>query len=105
MYRGNVKLAGEARPGSATYEEYCRSAHFDGVDDFAEVAYDKRFHGEDFTVEAWVKLDHVPRDYGSVVTSRQAPQRTAGYAIYISPEGQWEFWTGNNGDWSVLEGS
>ncbi len=100
-YRGDIARDGSPRPGD---EAPVGSANFDGQNDCIEVLHDGRLSPEDFTLEAWVRLDRVPRDHASILTSRGAPSPSTGYVLYISPQGEWAFWTGAAKDWDKLTG-
>ena len=100
LYRGDVEFTSQVRPKSDS--EY--SAIFDGINDYVEVEHDEHLNGEDFTVEGWIRVPQRPRDFASIVTSRNDSGRTAGYIIYVAPAGNFQIWTGNGSNWAQLEG-
>jgi hypothetical protein len=58
-----------------------------------------------FTFAAWVYPAAATGDYQSVITSRRGTSPSIGYVLYITPGGNWTFWTrGNSGGWSTLDG-
>ncbi|MBE0534661.1 MAG: hypothetical protein IH624_03260 [Phycisphaerae bacterium] len=62
-----------------------------------EIPYTDKLNTDSFTVTAWVKPTPTGA-YQAVVSSRDdAPAK--GYILYVNPNGQWAFWTGNTG-WS-----
>lgn len=82
------------------------SATFNGTDSTITVPFSPDLNPESFTVSLWTR----PTDttgYRSPITSRddfEAGVETHGYIVYITPGGQWSFWTGD-GDpgWAAID--
>ena len=100
LYRGDVQFTSQVRPSSQS--EY--AATFDGLNDYVEVEHNEQLNTEDFTVEGWIRIPHRPKDYASIITSRNDSGRTAGYIVYVTPAGKLQLWTGNGSNWAQLEG-
>jgi len=56
-----------------------------------------------FTLELWARPTGIEPVYRSALTAREGdPPR--GYALYLGPGGEWQWWTGTGAEWDVLVG-
>jgi len=76
---------------------------FDGTDDYVEIPYSASLNPDEFTVEAWAKVEGGEGTYRSVITSRNAFLHR-GYKIYAAANDKWQFWIGDGGSWRTIEG-
>jgi len=94
------------QPGAVT-NDTDTAAGFDGVSGKLEVPYNAALNATPFSLECWAKPGFLAAtDYAAVVSAR-VPDPEAGYTFYVPPNStnsQWQFWTGNGGNWNVQLG-
>jgi len=74
-------------------------AAFNGATDMADVEYSPELNPETFTVSVWAYPDPAGLSYRSPITSRDDGP-TRGYILYITPDDNWAFWTGQGTGWN-----
>ena len=90
-----------ANANTGTSASFPDSGHID-------IPFDAALNPESFTVALWTNSSAVGGVYRSPLTSRDdvnGGDSTHGYIVYINPNGNWDFWTGD-GDpgWDGMEG-
>jgi hypothetical protein len=82
------------------YKQGSGAASFNGSNYF-ERANDGRFSPDNFTVACWIKPVDSAGNYQSIATCRNGiSPNVTGWMIYIAPDNNLQFWTGNNSGWS-----
>jgi len=82
------------------YKQGSGAASFNGSNYF-ERANDGRFSPDNFTVACWIKPVDSAGNYQSIATCRRGlSPDVSGWMIYIAPDNNLQFWTGNNSGWS-----
>jgi hypothetical protein len=82
------------------YKQGSGAASFNGSNYF-ERANDGRFSPDNFTVACWIKPVDSAGNYQSIATCRRGfSPDLSGWMIYIAPDNNLQFWTGNNSGWS-----
>ena len=76
---------------------------FDQNGEEVEVPFHADLNQETFTISAWVSITPGSTGHRAVVSCRDvAPQR--GYIFYVTPNNDWQFWTGGNNTWNKVSG-
>jgi hypothetical protein len=76
------------------------AALFDGSNYF-QIANDGMFSPDNFTVACWIKPVSSTGDYQSIATCRTGySPNLSGWMMYIHPDNNLQFWTGNGSSWS-----
>jgi len=76
------------------------AALFDGSNYF-QIANDGKFSPDNFTVACWIKPVSSDGDYQSIATCRTGySPNLSGWMMYIHPDNNLQFWTGNGSSWS-----
>jgi hypothetical protein len=76
------------------------AALFDGSNYF-QIANDGKFSPDNFTVACWIKPVSSAGDYQSIATCRTGySPNLSGWMMYIHPDNNLQFWTGNGSSWS-----
>jgi hypothetical protein len=82
------------------YRQGSGAASFNGSNYF-EIANDGKFSPDNFTVACWIKPVSSAGDYQSIATCRTGySPNLSGWMIYIHPDNNLQFWTGNGSSWS-----
>jgi hypothetical protein len=85
-------------------------SRFDGQTSVMDVDYAESLNPDAFTLEARVRTDGSGKDFQTIISSRDDQLdpadgiRSRGYMLYVAPEGNLEFWTGQGAGWHELEG-
>ena len=76
---------------------------FDQNGEEVEVPFHADLNQETFTISAWVSITPSSTGHRAVVSCRDvAPRR--GYIFYVTPNNDWQFWTGGNNKWNIVSG-
>jgi hypothetical protein len=76
------------------------AASFNGSNYF-QIVNDGRFSPDNFTVACWIKPVSSAGDYQSIATCRTGySPNLSGWMMYIHPDNNLQFWTGNGSSWS-----
>jgi hypothetical protein len=82
------------------YKQGNGAASFNG-NNYFERANDGRFSPDNFTVACWIKPVNRAGNYQSIATCRRGfSPDLSGWMIYIAPDNNLQFWTGNTSGWS-----
>jgi len=82
------------------YRQGSGAASFNGSNYF-EIANDGKFSPDNFTVACWIKPVSSAGNYQSIATCRTGySPNLSGWMMYIHPDNNLQFWTGNGSYWS-----
>jgi hypothetical protein len=82
------------------YKQGIGAASFNGSNYF-QIANNGMFSPDNFTVACWIKPVSSAGDYQSIATCRTGySPNLSGWMIYIHPDNNLQFWTGNGSYWS-----
>lgn len=73
-----------------------------GAGQYLSVPYSAELNPATFSVSCWVKMTKSSGYHTLVMSRKDSSNAHAGYNLYASSNGYWQFWIGNGSKWSVV---